>query len=153
MRNNKSLILRQLNKKLTSFKTVENVSIPDKGWVYTIRNSLNMTLAQLGKKLGMTRQGVRNLEEREAKGSISLNTLKEVGKALDLKLIYGFTSNFESIDHMVEDRAKKLATKIVMRTHQNMQLENQGNSQEQIQSAIIELAEELKREMRKSLWD
>jgi hypothetical protein len=34
-----------------------------------------------------------------------------------------------------------------------MKLENQGNSDEQIDRAIKELASEIKREMRKSLWE
>ena len=148
MRNKNKLILDQLNRKLAPYKMLETSSVPDKGWVYTIRKSLNMTLEQLGKRANMTRQGVKKLEEREARGSISLNTLKEIGKALDMKLVYGFSSNYDSIDQMVDDKAKKLASKIVLRTHQNMQLENQGNSNEQIEKAIDDLEQEIKREMR-----
>ena len=53
----------------------------------------------------------------------------------------------------VDIKSKKLATRIVLRTHQNMQLENQANSDEQIKKAINDLALEIKREVRKSLWD
>lgn len=153
MRKKNKLILDQLNRKLVPFKTLEKISIPEKGWIYTIRKSLNMTLEQLGKKANMTRQGVQKLEEREARGSISINTLKEIGRALDMKLVYGFSPNYDSINQMVDEKAKKLASKIVLRTHHNMQLENQGNSNEQINDAIDDLAQEIKREMRKSLWD
>ncbi len=153
MRNKNKLILEQLSRKLEPYKSLEEADVPDRGWIYTIRKSLNMTLAQLGKKTNMTRQGVKKLEEREANGSIALNTLKEIGKALDMKLVYGFSPIYDSIDQMVTDKAKKLATKIVLRTHQNMQLENQGNSKEQIIKAIDDLGQEIKRDMRKSLWD
>ena len=153
MRNKNKLILDQLNRKLIPFKALEKTSIPEKGWVYTIRKSLNMTLEQLGKRANMTRQGVKKLEDREAAGSVSINTLKEIASALDMKLVYGFSPNYDSINHMVDEKAKKLATKIVLRTHQNMQLENQGNSTEQINNAIDELSQEIKREMRRSLWD
>lgn len=153
MRNKNKLIIDQLNRKLVPFKALENVNIPEKGWIYTIRKSLNMTLDQLGKRLNITRQGVKKLEEREAKGAISLNTLKDVANVLDMKLIYGFSSKYDSIEQMVNEKAKILASKIVLRTHQNMQLENQGNSKEHIKNAIDELAQEIKREMRKSLWD
>ena len=90
MRNKNKLVLDQLNRKLVPFKALEKVNVPERGWIYTIRKSLNMTLEQLGKRANMTRQGVKKLEEREASGSISLNTLKEIGKALDMKLVYGF---------------------------------------------------------------
>jgi len=46
-----------------------------------------------------------------------------------------------------------LARKIVWRTNQNMKLENQGIGDEKINSTIKDLADEIKREMRKSLWD
>jgi predicted DNA-binding mobile mystery protein A len=147
------MILDQLNRKLEPFEKISKLTIPEKGWIYTIRKSLNMTLEQLGKKIKITRQGIKKIEEREASGSITLNTLREIGEALDMKLIYGFSSKYDSIDQMVDINATKLATKIVLRTHQNMQLENQANSDEQIKNAIIELSQEIKREMRKSLWD
>ena len=153
MRNKNKLILDQLDRKLEPFKKLEKISIPEKGWIYAIRKSLNMTLEQLGNKISITRQGVKKIEEREARGSITLNTLKEVGESLNMKLVYGFSSKYDSIGQMVDVKAKRLATKIVLRTHQNMQLENQGNSNEQIKKAIDELAQEIKREMRKSLWD
>jgi len=153
MRNKKKLILNQLNRKLEPFNKISKTIIPEKGWIFTIRKSLNMTLEQLGKRIKMTRQGVKKIEEREASGSITLNTLREIAEALDMKLIYGFSSKYDSIDQMVDLKANKLATKIVLRTHQNMQLENQANSNEQITKAIQDLAQEIKGEMRKSLWD
>ncbi len=153
MRNRNTLILNQLDSKLQPYKELERATVPEKGWIYTIRKSLNMTLEQLGKKMKITRQGIRNIEQREANGVISLKILKEVGQALDMKLIYGFSPNYDSIDQMVEHKARILARKIVLRTHQNMRLENQGNSDAKIKKAIEESAQELKRELRKSLWD
>jgi len=153
MRNKNKLILDQLNRKIEPFNKISKIIIPEKGWIYTIRKSLNMTLEQLGRRMEISRQGVKKIEEREASGSITLNTLREIGNALDMKLIYGFSSKYKSIEEMVNIKANKLATNIVLRTHQNMQLENQANSEDQIKNAIQELAEEIKREMRKSLWD
>jgi hypothetical protein len=46
-----------------------------------------------------------------------------------------------------------LAKKIVMRTNQNMNLEGQGIGDQKLAKTIRELAFEIKREMRKSLWD
>jgi len=153
MRNKKNLIINQLDQKLKFFTPAAKVSIPSKGWIQAIRTGLNMTLEQLGNKLSMTKQGVKKIEENEAKGSISLNTLREVAKAFDMQLVYGFVPNKGSLKNMIDDKAKDLATKIVLRTHQNMHLENQAITNEQLQQAIDELAEELKRELNRSLWD
>ena len=153
MRNKNKLLIEQLDQKLKSFQKAETILVPDKGWINTIRTTLNMTMAQLGYKLNVTRQGIKRIEESEAKGSISINSLKEVGKALGLKLVYGFVPKDGTIDNLIKSRAEKLAKKIVLRTNQNMKLENQGISDKKIKQSIIDLATEIKREMRKSLWD
>ena len=153
MRNNRKLLIEQLDNKLKYFQQTKDVVVPDKGWLHTIRTTLNMTMAQLGNRLNITRQGVRSIEENEAKGSISINSLKEVGEALDLKFVYGFIPKDETIDNLITIKAEKLARKIVLRTNQNMKLENQGISDEKLNQSITDLANEIKREMRKSLWD
>jgi predicted DNA-binding mobile mystery protein A len=153
MRNKKKLLIEQLDQKLKPFLKTETVLVPDKGWINTIRTTLNMTMAQLGTKLNMTRQGVNKIEESEAKGTISINSLKEIGEVLDLKFVYGFVPKNGTIDNLIEIKAEKLARKIVLRTNQNMKLEDQGISNEKILQSIQDLTIEIKREMRKSLWD
>ncbi len=153
MRNKKKLLVEQLDQKLKPFQKTETVLIPDKGWINSIRTTLNMTMAQLGAKLNITRQGVKKIEESEAKGSISINSLREVGEVMDLKFVYGFVPKDGTIDNLINSKAKKLAKKIVLRTNHNMKLENQGISDKKINQSIIDLAGEIKREMRKSLWD
>ena len=153
MRNKRKLLIEQLDQKLQPFQKTKMVLVPNKGWINTIRTALNMTMAQLGTKLKITRQGVKSIEESEAKGSISINSLKEVGEALDLKFVYGFVPKDGTIDNLVNKKAEKLAQKIVLRTNQNMKLEDQGIGDEKINETIKELANEIKREMRKSLWD
>lgn len=153
MRSTKKLLIEQLDRKLKPFQGTEKVIVPQQGWIYTIRISLNMTLEQLGEKLQMTKQGIKKIEEREATESISIKSLKEIGKALDMQFVYGFVPKQGSIDEMVTTKAIAIAERIVLRTNQNMKLENQGNSPEKINQAIMELASELKREMHKSLWD
>jgi predicted DNA-binding mobile mystery protein A len=112
-----------------------------------------MTMAQLGTKLNITRQGVRKIEESEAHGTITLNTLKEVATALELKLVYALVPKDGTIDDLIQVKAEKLARKIVLRTNQNMKLEDQGIGDEKLKDTINDLANEIKREVRKSLWD
>jgi len=81
MRNKKKLLIEQLDQKLKYFQKTEMVLVPEKGWINTIRTALNMTMAQLGTKLNITRQGVKSIEESEAKGTISINSLKDIGEA------------------------------------------------------------------------
>ncbi len=146
-------MIEQLDQKLKPFLKTKMVLAPERGWIKTIRNTLNMTMAQLGTKLNITRQGVRKIEESEANGTITLNTLKEVATAIELKLVYALVPKDGTIDDLIQIKAEKLAQKIVLRTNQNMKLEDQGIGDEKISKTIKELANEIKREMRKSLWD
>jgi hypothetical protein len=70
-----------------------------------------------------------------------------------MKFIYGFIPKDGTIESLVNLKAEKLARKIVLRTNQNMKLEDQGIGDEKIAKTIKELANEIKREMKKSLWD
>ena len=112
-----------------------------------------MTLQQLGNKLRITPQAAKGMEEREASGAISLKSLREAGEVLDMQLVYGFVPKDSSIEKLVERKARDLAQKIVLRTHHNMRLEDQANSEQRIREAIEELTQELKTELKKSLWN
>lgn len=153
MRNHKKLLIEQLDQKLSNFKAAGMVLVPQKGWINTIRTTLNMTREQLGVKLELTKGAIQKMEEREATGQITINKLRDVGKALDMQFVYGFVPKEESVDNLINNKAQTLARKIVLRTNQNMKLEGQGIGDEKINETINELANEIKREMRKSLWD
>ncbi len=153
MRSKKKLLVEQLDRKLVPFKKALQVDVPRKGWIYTIRTTLNMTQQQLGDKLGISKQAISDMEERETQGSISVKTMKEVGNKLNVQFVYGYAPIDESIDKMIEKKAIDTARHIVMRTSHNMKLEDQGNSNEYLKKAIEDLANEIKNEIRKSLWD
>jgi len=154
MKNNKQqLLLQQTDKKLEAFKDLKVTVVPAKGWVNTFRTALKMSLRQLGNRLNIAPQSTKEIEEREANGTITLNSLRDVANAMDMQLVYGFVSKHESLEQMIEKRAKELATEIVMRTNNTMTLEDQQNSAARIEKAIAQKTEEIKSEMPKYLWD
>ena len=152
MKKNK-LQIEQLSNKLKPYQSLTNASRPSIGWVKTIRASIGMTLEQLGNKLGITRQSAQNLEKREAEESITIKALEEAAKALDMKLIYALVPKDETIEKLIEKKAKVLATQIVIRTSGTMNLEDQGNSPERIKKAIEERTREIIDGMPKAIWD
>jgi predicted DNA-binding mobile mystery protein A len=151
--NSKLLIIRQLDKKLQILRPLQKLTVPPKGWINLIRSTMDMSLRQLGNRISITPQAVKDIENRETEGTITLNNLKEVGDALELQLVYGFIPKGNSLEKMIEKKASELATKIVQRTSTTMKLEDQENSKERIKQAILELTEEIKRELPKNLWD
>ena len=148
-----SLQLQQLNNKMGDFALLKQVAIPPTGWIKAIRTAIGMSMQQLGKKLSVSKQAILDIENREKSGSITIKSLKEIARALDMQLVYGFVPNDGSLDALIEKKATELATKIVLRTSNTMKLENQGNTNTRIEKAIKERAEEIKNEMPKILWD
>ncbi len=150
---NSKLVIRQLDKRIKPLHPLQDVERPQEGWIALVRKTLNISLRQLGERLSVTPQGMKKIESNEADGGITLNALKNAGDALNMKLVYAFIPKDGSLEKMIERRAEELAQKIVMRTSATMKLEDQENSSQRISEAIADMAEELKRELPKSLWD
>ena len=154
MKNNKQqLLIQQTDKKLAAFKPLTSNVIPAKGWINAVRTSLKMSLRQLGCRLKISAQSVKEIENREANGTITLNAITDAANALDLKLVYGFVAKSGSLEQMIEERAKEIATEIVMRANTTMALEDQQNSKERVEQAIAQKTTEIKFDMPKYLWD
>jgi predicted DNA-binding mobile mystery protein A len=144
---------QQLNSKMESFSEVKNIAIPSIGWIKAIRTGLNMSMQQLGHKLGVSKQAVLDIERRESQGAITIRSLREVAQALNMDLVYGFVPKEGTLNDLIEARAKQLATDIVMRTANTMQLEDQANSYQRIEAAIEERKQELIQQLPTILWD
>jgi predicted DNA-binding mobile mystery protein A len=149
----KRLQLQQLDKKMARFALVKPVAVPPSGWIRAIRTATGMSMRQLGKRLSVTRQAVLDMERREADGSITLKSLRDVARAMDMQLVYGFVPNDGSLEALIEKRATGLATEIVKRTAGTMELEDQANSKKRLAMAVKERAAELRNEIPKFLWD
>jgi len=149
----KSIQLQQLNYKMLGFAALKQVAVPPAGWIKAIRTAIGMSMQQLGNKLSVSKQGILDIEKREKEGAITIRSLKEIGRALDMELVYGFVPKDGSLDTLIDRKAKELATQIVLRTSNTMKLEDQGNSNNRIQKAIEERAASIKNEMPKILWD
>ena len=147
------LIIEQLDKKLLKFDELKTVVIPPEGWVFSVRTALGMSLRQLGKKLNITAQSVKEIETREKHGSVSIKILRRICFTRDSKFVYVFIPANGTLEKMIEEKAIKLAKEIVLRTSANMRLEGQENDPERIKKAIEERAQEIKQEIPKYLWD
>jgi predicted DNA-binding mobile mystery protein A len=147
------LLLDQMQKKLIPFSVLKSEIKPDNGWVNAIRVSIKMSLRQLGERLHITPQGVRDLEKREKEGAITINTLKEVGRVLDMDLVYGFISRHNSLEDMIEERAREIAEEVVLKSKRTMQLNNPRKSENDIKKAIQQKTYEISSKMPSNLWD
>jgi predicted DNA-binding mobile mystery protein A len=147
------LMIEQLDDKLQVYFPLVNVSKPDKGWLHVIRQAYKMSLRQFGERLGIAPSSVEGFEKREKEGTITLKSLEEAGRALNMKLVYGFVPMDGSIKRSIELRARELATEIVRTTSNTMALEDQENTDKRIQQAIDEKTQQIMYEMPRYLWD
>ncbi len=149
----KRLLKSQLEDKIKVFVPAVKATVPATGWIKAIRMAFGMSLEQLAGKLSITRQSVQAIEVREKEGTITLKTLREVARSMDMQLVYGFVPNDGSLDALIEKKARALATALVTRTSNTMKLEDQTNSEKRLKKAISERTASLKHEMPKVLWD
>ncbi len=147
------LLVEQIDKRLAKFRYLENETLPPEGWIYTIRKALRMSLRQLGKRLDVSPQGVKQVEMREKDGSLTIKRLFEIGNAMNMRFVYGFLPNEGSISKMIENRAAEIAKNIVMRTAGTMELENQKVDEQRLIKAIKDRTEEIIINMPRYLWD
>lgn len=151
--NKRNLLSQQLSKKMALFAILKQAPTPPTGWIRAIRIALNMSMEQLGRKLSIRKQSVNKLEQREKDGTISLKSLKDVAKAMDMHFVYGFIPKDGSLEALIERKANEIAKKIVLRTSNTMKLEDQENSKQRIEIAIKERAQNIINETPKILWD
>jgi predicted DNA-binding mobile mystery protein A len=143
---------RQLDKRLSPLLNADALTRPARGWVKAIREALGMTSAQLAKRLGVSQPRVIGIEQAEAKGTITLDSLQRAANALDCRLVYALVPR-TSLDALVEERATRLASKRLESTRHTMALEAQaldtGDENEQRKRLIRRLIEQAGSE----LWD
>jgi predicted DNA-binding mobile mystery protein A len=149
----KHLMLQQIDKKLESFSKISDSTIPPKGWVNAIRTALGMTMQQLANRLGKKVQNVQAFEKNEAEGKITIQSLKEIAGALDMRLVYGIVPKDGTLEDMVGRKAEAWAKEIVDRTNTTMSLEDQANTEKRLKEAWVSKSNELKNEIPKFLWD
>lgn len=119
--NSREVLRRQLDARL---KAIPLEQPPNRGWIRTIRTALGMTMAQMGKRLGISAPGIADLESREAKGSISVARLRSAAEALGCDLQIVFVPRVP-LAEMVERQAVLKASQENIRLVHTMRLENQ----------------------------
>jgi predicted DNA-binding mobile mystery protein A len=116
---------QQLDRRLTLIRgMLSPLSTPRKGWVSAVRSGLGMTQADLAHRMGVSRQAVTSLEQREVDGSVTLNALQDVARALDSELVYAIVPR-QPIAETLEQRAYRIARAMTRSVHHTMRLEDQ----------------------------
>jgi len=119
---------QQLDARLSGLPEFPN---PADGWIRTIRNALAMTAAQLGKRMGLSPQGVLDTERRESDGSLTLGKLRTAAAALGCEVRIAFVPR-PSLEGIVREQAAQKARDERNRLVHTMRLEAQEEGVAQV---------------------
>ncbi len=146
----RSLALQQIDRALAPWRSLAT-SRPNRGWLRAVRQALGMTTRQLAKSAGVTQAAVVDAERTEAKGDISLSTLRRYAAALGCELTYALVPK-RPLQEIVEERADGIARDQVSRVRHSMALEDQVTSKENSEREIEDLRRKLLEGKRSRLW-
>ncbi len=144
--------IRHLDKRFTALRPLAKSSRPPKGWLRAIRNALGMTTAQLARRLGVSQPRIVELEQSEASGGVTLNTLQRAAEALGCRLVYALVPE-QPLADMVQERAKLIAGGASGAVEHTMRLEDQAVRNKKASKELHrQLVEDLLRRPAR-LWD
>lgn len=143
------LRLRQLDEALKEWKNLR--PRPETGWIRVIRESLGMTLSDLARRVGVSFQALSQFEKAEREGTITLSRLQTVADGLGCDLVYALVPR-ESLQVSLESEARRRARRMLDTVRHSMVLEAQNISEEEIESQLRELTEELLAGSWRKIW-
>jgi predicted DNA-binding mobile mystery protein A len=147
----RTLRLRQIDQSLQQWRDADLSPRPAAGWSQAIRDALGVSATALGRRLGMTGNGVRKLEAAEAQQVITLASLRKLANALDCELVYAMVPR-KPLAELLQDRALTVANEQLQAVSHSMVLEDQAvKGQSKIDQREL-LAQELLDGPRRALW-
>ena len=117
--------VKQLDERLRPIRKLTSRDVPKGGWIRSLRSALGLAGVDLARRLGIAPSSVAALENSEAAGTVSLNTLRKAAAAMDCDLVYAIVPR-SSIGKVLERRANEKAEAMLRHVGQSMNLEAQG---------------------------
>jgi predicted DNA-binding mobile mystery protein A len=111
--------------------------------------SLAMSQADLGRRMGVTRQAIGQLERRESDGSATIKALEEAARALGGEFVYAIVPH-RPLGRTLEERADRLARQMTASVRHTMRLEDQETDTD-LEARTAEITAELLASPRR-LW-
>ena len=135
------LAMKQIERRLTSLRTMAKDANVRAGWITYMREALCMTQSALAKLTGLSQATVQQIEKREASGKVTIQTMRKIAAAMNCDFTYAFIPKQELADYLKKKAVAK-ATGIVLAADVHMTLEDQKVTSD-IQDRIERIAEDL----------
>jgi predicted DNA-binding mobile mystery protein A len=152
--NNQWLMINQIDEQLKEWRSVSHkYGRPRTGWIKTLRTALNMSVAQLAQRLGLSRARIAQLENAEIHDAVTLRALQEAANAMECELVYAIVPKGNTtLEDIIKKRAAQLASERVARVAHSMSLEEQSVSQNTLRHQQAELTKHLMEHLNKKFW-
>lgn len=131
-----------LGAKMAKIEDAAALTPPKDGWLKAIRTALGMPSTFAARKAGVTAHTFREFEQREAAGTITLNSLKRAADAIGCDFVYALVPRAGSLDAVINQQAQRRAEMLVRPVSHSMMMEGQatGAAREKIQELAAEFA-------------
>lgn len=79
----RAITLKSLQETLSSLRVI----YPAKGWLLAVREGLGLSRLAVAKRLSMSASAIQSFEQSEARGTISIQSLRKLADALDCEVV------------------------------------------------------------------
>jgi predicted DNA-binding mobile mystery protein A len=146
----KALARKHLERRISPLRE-RDLTRPPRGWIRALRDSLGMTAAQLGDRIGVSQPRIAMLEKAEVSGNVTLASLRQAAEGLGCTFVYALVPN-APLDEILRERARRAAELQLARTHHTMKLENQELEPDELRAERERLVEDMLRGDLSRLW-
>jgi predicted DNA-binding mobile mystery protein A len=147
---NRFLQIKQLDDTLEPWRALAGTR-PVRGWLRALRQTLGMTTRQLAASVGVSQAAVMDAERAEARGDITLSTLRRYAEALDCEVTYALVPR-RPLKDVIEQRADRIAREEISRVRHTMELEEQGTGDDERERAVAALRRQILDGRPSRLW-
>lgn len=144
--------LEQLDASLVRFAPLRDLPPPKKGWIRAIRDALGMSGRQLGRRMGVSKMWVGDMERLEVTGATTLKTLRRAAEAMDCVLVYAIVPKTTLKDTLLKQARQKVRQDMARAAH-TMALEDQALAKDEAAKATETAAASLLHKLPKTFWD
>ena len=136
----KTIQLQQVSKMLMQAWDIP--TIPKRWWIYTLRNSLGMTITTAAKRANISTTAWWMTEQREVDGKVTIATMERFFKVLWANFTY-IPQIPLSLESTVKNQVLEYVQKEMQRVNSTMTLEDQKTtsdfSEKRIQEQVIDI--------------
>lgn len=138
-RSMRQLARKRLDERFAAWDALPAAALlrPRGGWVRAIREALGMPRHELGRRMGVGERRVMQLENGEARGKVTVESLARAAAALDCELVVALVPR-RPLEQTVTDRRMQLAESwLKTRALDTMAMEDQAVSLNDLPDQLV----------------